>query len=104
MHLVLCYLNTYIIVAVGLSGILKGKQKLGVTFNSDKLKALVVKNSILHDFGSGKVSRIHETFLMELQLFGWRHFSKTEVVQNFLTTTLGCQIDECTRLFGTKET
>ena len=47
-----------------------------------QLKALVVKNSVLHDFGFGKVSRIHETFLMELQLFGWRHFSKTEVVQN----------------------
>ena len=46
------------------------------------LKALVVKNSVLHDFSFGKVSRIHETFLMELQLFGWRHFSKTEVVQN----------------------
>ena len=46
------------------------------------LKALVVKNSVLHDFGFGKVSQIHETFLMELQLFGWRHFSKTEVVQN----------------------
>ena len=27
----------YLIVAVGSSGILKGKQKLGVTFNSDKL-------------------------------------------------------------------
>ena len=27
----------YILVAVGLSGILKGKQKLGVTFDSDKL-------------------------------------------------------------------
>ena len=26
-----------ILVAVGSSGILKGKQKLGVTFNSDKL-------------------------------------------------------------------
>ena len=46
------------------------------------LKALLVKNSVLHDFGFGKVSQIHETFLMELQLFGWRHFSKTEVVQN----------------------
>ena len=46
------------------------------------LKALVVKNSALHDFGFGKVSQIHEIFLMELQLFGWRHFSKTEVVQN----------------------
>ena len=34
------------------------------------LKALVVKNSVLHDFGFGKVSQIHETFLMELQLFG----------------------------------
>ena len=30
------------------------------------LKALVVKNSVLHNFGFGKVSRIHETFLMEL--------------------------------------
>ena len=49
---------------------------------SFRLKALVVKNSVLHDFGFGKVSRIHETFLIELQLFGWRHFSKTEVVQN----------------------
>ena len=46
------------------------------------LKALVVKNSVLHDFGFGKVSQIHETYLMELQLFCWRHFSKTEVVQN----------------------
>ena len=46
------------------------------------LKALVVKNSVLHDFGFGKVSQIHEIFLMELQLFGWRHFSKTEVMQN----------------------
>ena len=47
-----------------------------------QLKALVVKNSVLHNFGFGKVSQIHETFLMELQLFGWRHFSKTKVVQN----------------------
>ena len=46
------------------------------------LKALVEKKSVLHDFGFRKVSRIPETFLMELQLFGWRHFSKTEVVQN----------------------
>ena len=46
------------------------------------LKALLVKNNVLHDFGFGKVSQIHKTFLMELQLFGWRHFSKTEVVQN----------------------
>ena len=29
--------SMYILVAVGSSGILKGKQKLGVTFNSDKL-------------------------------------------------------------------
>ena len=47
-----------------------------------QVKALVVKNSVLRDFGFGKVSRIHETFMMELQLFGWRHFSQTEVVQN----------------------
>ena len=30
-------LGIYILDAVGSSGILKGKQKLGVTFNSDKL-------------------------------------------------------------------
>ena len=29
--------STYLLDAVGSSGILKGKQKLGVTFNSDKL-------------------------------------------------------------------
>ena len=52
-----------------------------------KLKVLVVKNSVLHDFGFEKVSRIHETFLMELQLFDWRHFSKTEVLQNTVLTT-----------------
>ena len=37
-------LSTYILVAVGSSGILKGKQKLGVTFNSDKLGALILQN------------------------------------------------------------
>ena len=31
---------SYTIVAVGSSGILKGKQKLGVTFNSDKLGSI----------------------------------------------------------------
>ena len=30
-------IHIYILDAVGSSGILKGKQKLGVTFNSDKL-------------------------------------------------------------------
>jgi hypothetical protein len=29
--------DDYLVVAFGLSGILKAKQKLGVTFNSDKL-------------------------------------------------------------------
>ena len=29
-----------------------------------------------------KVSRIHETYLLDQQLFCWRHFSKTEVVQD----------------------
>ena len=48
----------------------------------------MVKNSVLHDFGFGKVSRIHETFLMELQLFGWRHFSKIEVMQNSVLTLI----------------
>ena len=29
-----------------------------------------------------KVSQIHETYLLDQQLFYWKHFSKTEVVQN----------------------
>ena len=29
-----------------------------------------------------KVSYIHETYLLDQQLFCWRNFSKTEVVQN----------------------
>ena len=29
-----------------------------------------------------KVSQIHEIYLLDQQLFCWRHFSKTEVVQN----------------------
>ena len=29
-----------------------------------------------------KVSRIHKTYLLNQQLFCWRHFSKTEVMQN----------------------
>ena len=29
-----------------------------------------------------KVSQIHETYLLDQQLFCWRHFSKTEVMQN----------------------
>ena len=33
---------------------------------------------------SERLSQIHKTFLMELQLLGWRHFSKTEVVQNIV--------------------
>ena len=33
----------YLIVAVGSSGILKAKQKLGVTFNSDKLGGIDFK-------------------------------------------------------------
>ena len=33
-------LQLYVVVAVGSSGILKGKQKLGVTFNSDKLGSI----------------------------------------------------------------
>ena len=32
-----CFQGYLVVVAVGLSGLLKGKQKLGVTFNSDKL-------------------------------------------------------------------
>ena len=29
-----------------------------------------------------KVSRIHETYLLDQKLFRWRHFFNTEVVQN----------------------
>ena len=29
-----------------------------------------------------KVSQIHETYLQDQQLICWRHFSKTEVMQN----------------------
>ena len=29
-----------------------------------------------------KVFQIHKTYLMDQQLFCWKHFSKTEVVQN----------------------
>ena len=29
-----------------------------------------------------KVSQIHKAYLLDQQLFSWRHFSKTEVVQN----------------------
>ena len=36
----------------------------------------------MHDFYDKKVSRIHETYLLDQQLFCWGHFSKTEVVQN----------------------
>ena len=69
---------------------------------SELLKALVVKNSVLHDFGFGKVSWIHETFLMELQLFGWRHFSKTEVVQN--TKAFSIRLKVSLLIFGVLNT
>ena len=46
------------------------------------LKCLDSEISVLHDFSFIKVSWIHKTYLMELQLFCWRHFSKTDVVQN----------------------
>ena len=36
----------------------------------------------MHNFDVGTVSQIHETYLMDQQLFCWRHFSKIEVVQN----------------------
>ena len=29
-----------------------------------------------------KVSQIHKTYLLDLQLFCWRQFSKTKVMQN----------------------
>ena len=34
------YMSRYVLVAVWSSGILEGKQKLGVTFNSDKLGSI----------------------------------------------------------------
>ena len=38
-------MNTiYVVVAVGLSGILKGKQKLGVIFNSESKTSLILRN------------------------------------------------------------
>ena len=36
--------NNYVLVAVGLSGIVKGKQKLGVTFDFDKLGGIDFTN------------------------------------------------------------
>ena len=47
-----------------------------------QLKSLNYQISVLHNFDVGKVSQIHKTFLIDQQLFCWRHFSKTEVVQN----------------------
>ena len=38
--IILTFTYIYVLVAVGWSGILKGKQKLGVTFNSDKLGSI----------------------------------------------------------------
>ena len=46
------------------------------------LKALVVKNSVLHDFGFGKVSPAKQLQLHQESFVNLRHFSKTEVVQN----------------------
>ena len=41
-----------------------------------------------------KVSRIHKTYLLDQQLFCWRHFSKTEVVQNTDLNILALQQDK----------
>ena len=46
------------------------------------LKALVVKNSVLHDFSFGKVSPAKQLLLHQEGFVNPRHFSKTEVVQN----------------------
>ena len=46
------------------------------------LKALVVKNSVLHHFGFGKVSPAKQLQLHQEGFVNPRHFSKTEVVQN----------------------
>ena len=65
----------------------KTKQFTGVTlFSVQKikllLKALVVNNSVLHDFGFGKVSPAKQLQLHQEGFVNPRHFSKTEVVQN----------------------
>ena len=46
------------------------------------LKALVVKNSVLHDFGFGKVSPAKHLQLHQEGFVNPIHFSKAEVVQN----------------------
>jgi hypothetical protein len=45
--------------------------------NLQILKSVFCMTSMLE-----KVSRIHKTYLLDQQLSCWRHFSKTEVVQN----------------------
>ena len=47
-----------------------------------KLKSLNLKSVFCTTLMLEKVSRIHETYLLDQQLFSWRHFSKIEVVQN----------------------
>ena len=67
------------------------------------LKSLNSEVNVFHNFDVGKVSRIHETYVMDQQLFCWRHFSNIEVVQNtdlnfstlasfFLTPSSSCLI------------
>ena len=46
------------------------------------LKSLNSYISVFHNFNAGKVSQIHKTYLLDQQLLCWRHFTKTEVVQN----------------------
>jgi hypothetical protein len=46
------------------------------------LKALVVKNSVLHDFGFRKVSPAKQLLIQQVGFVNLRHFPKTEVVQN----------------------
>ena len=62
--LVACHHQSYILDAATLSGILKTKQKLGVTFNSDKLggidftKFIKLGGSIDIDFSKNLVCKV----------------------------------------------
>ena len=58
------------------------KNSMVIRFFVCDVKCLNSYISVFHNFSFGKVSRIHKNYLLELQLFCWRHFSKTEVVQN----------------------
>ena len=55
--------------------------KTVITITILYLKFLNSEMSVLHNFDVGK-SALNKTYLLDQQLFCWRHFLKTEVVQN----------------------